>query len=147
MSDHGHQHLQREFLPAGEPQVAPLHHFRVVVDEADGRETQQREDGDPHVEVAEIGPEQRGHDDGDDDQDAAHGRRAGFLLVAARTFFANVLSDLEFAQLGDQPGSQRDAQKQRGDAGESRAQREVAKDAEAADGGIELLVEKVVEHG
>jgi len=67
--------------------------------------------------------------------------------VAARAFFADVLSHLKFAELGDEPGSEGDAQKQRGDAGEGGTKGMVAEDAEAADGGIELLVEKVVENG
>ena len=36
-----------------------------------------------------------------DDQQSAHGRRAGFFLMGLRAFFADVLADLKFAQAAD----------------------------------------------
>ncbi len=47
-------------------------------------------------------------------------------------FFADVLPDLKFAQLVDQPRPQRDAQEQRRQAGECRAEGGVPEDAERA---------------
>ena len=41
-----------------------------------------------------------------------------FLLVRLRPFLADMLADLEFAQLADQPRAEDDAQEQRRQAGE-----------------------------
>ena len=51
--------------------------------------------------IAQVGPQQRRHDDRDGDQHPAHGGRAGFFLVGLRAFFADVLADLKFAQAVD----------------------------------------------
>ena len=89
------------FCFAVRPKIALVHHLRVIVDESDDAECQQRKHRDPDIEVPQIGPEQRRHHDADDDQHAAHGRRAGLLLMRFRAVFANVLADLKFAQLAE----------------------------------------------
>ena len=120
--------------------------FGVVVDETDSAVGQQREDRDPHIGVAQVRPEQRGNHDGDNDQHAAHGGGAGFLLVRLGSIFADVLADLKLAQLADQPGAQRDAEEQRGQAGERGAGGDVAEDAEPRDQRRQLFVEQEVQH-
>src|ERR1017187_5900013 len=96
--------------------------------------------------MPEIGPEQRGHHDADDDEDATHGRRARFFLVGLWAILADVLADLKFAQLADQPGSQKDTEEERRQAGKQSARGDVAEYAEGTNRGIELFVQKPVEH-
>jgi hypothetical protein len=99
--DDASRDLQREFGAGGEAQVAAMRDFRVVVGESDGRVSADGKYGDPDETVAEVSPEERGNNDRDDDQQAAHGRRAGFFLVGLGSLFADVLSDLEVAQAAD----------------------------------------------
>ena len=89
--------LEPSLARAGQAEVAAVHDFEVVVGKPDGREGAGGKHGDPD-ERCSGRPQQRRHEDGDRDQQAAHGRRAGFLLVRLRAFFADVLADLEFAQ-------------------------------------------------
>jgi hypothetical protein len=67
--------------------------------------------------------------------------------VGLGTFLADVLADLKLPELLDQPGAERDAQKQRGEARESRAHGSVAENAERAYVPVELFVEQKIEHG
>ena len=154
---HHQQHARRstkatselidQLAPPGQPQVALLRDLGVIVAEADPAVSPPALNmRDPHVGIAQVRPQQRRNHDRDDDQDAAHGRRAGLLLVRFRTFLADVLADLKLAQLGDQPRTQRDAQEQRRQAGKRRAKRGVAEDAERADVWEKLFVEKVIKH-
>ena len=76
--------------------------------------------GDPDERVGGIGPQQGGQQDGDDDEHAAHGGRAGFLLVRLRAVFADVLADLEFAQLLDDVRADEQRDEQRREAGKRR---------------------------
>ena len=66
--------------------------------------------------------------------------------MALGAFFTNVLANLKFAQLADEQRAQHDAEQERGDAGEGGADGDVAEEAEAADGGIETIVEEIVKH-
>ena len=43
--------------------------------------------------VMQICPQKRGNNNRDNNQQAAHGRRAGFLAVRLRALFANVLAE------------------------------------------------------
>ncbi len=124
--------MESELAAAGEAEVAPFGDLGVVVAETDGAEAEEAEERDPDVGVVEVGPEEGGHDDGDDDQDAAHGGGAGFLLVRLGAFLADVLADLEIAQVVDHPGAEGDAKKERGEAGAGGAEGGVAEDAERA---------------
>ena len=130
---------------AGQAQIAAMHHLGVVVGESDGRERAGGKHGNPHEAIAQIGPQQRGNDDRDDDQQSAHGRRAGFFLMSLRAFFANVLSDLKFAQAADDQRTHDQRGEQRGKAGECRAERDVAKDAERRNVMLQLDEQQPVE--
>jgi hypothetical protein len=112
----------------------------VVVPKADRAEGHDAEDRDPDVGVGQVRPQQRGHHDGDDDQDPAHGRRSGLLLVRLGAFLANDLPDLELAQLPNQPGPQNQTQKQRGEAGKRGAKGDETENAQRAEVMIELFV-------
>ena len=141
-----HQHLHQKLAPAGQAEVTLLHDLGVIIGEADGRVCQQAEHRDPDVKLPQIGPEQGGNHDGDHDEHAAHGRRPRLFLMRFRAFLTDVLPDLKFAQLGYEPWSQRNAEKQRRKAGERSAERGVAKHTKRADVRKQLLVKKVIEH-
>src|SRR3954462_3828356 len=57
-------------------------HLCVVVGESDGGKRTSGKNSDPHETVAQVGPEKRGHDDRDDDQQSPHGGLAAFFLWA-----------------------------------------------------------------
>ena len=82
--------------------------------------------------MPQIRPQQRRHHDADHNQNAAHRRRARFFLMRLRTVFADMLADLKFAQLADQPRSKRNAKEQRRETREHRARRHVAENVESA---------------
>ncbi len=135
-----HHALRRELAPAGDAEVLVFANLGVVVPKPDRAEGHDAEDRDPDIGVGEVRPQQRGHHNGDDDQHAAHGGRAGLLLVRARAFLADHLADLELAQLRNQPRPQKQAQKQRRHAGECRPKRDEPEYAERAEVVIELFV-------
>ena len=98
--------LAAELLARGEAEAPLLHDLQVVVGEADGAEGEGGEDQDPDVAVGEVAPEQGGHEDPGQDQDAAHGGRARLGLVGLRALLADVLADLQAAQPLDHPGAE-----------------------------------------
>jgi len=63
-----------------------------------------------------------------------------------RTILPDMLSDLKFTELRDQPGPQHDAQEQRRQAGKCRSEGDVLKDAEGPDGWKEPLIEQIKQH-
>ena len=122
--------LQAEFGACGQAQIAAVRHLGVIVGESDGGEGAGGEYGNPDEAVAQVRPQQRRNDNRDDDQQSAHGGRARFFLVSLGTLFANVLPDLEFAQTVDDQRTHDQRGEQRGKAGERRAERQIAKNAE-----------------
>ncbi len=127
-------------------EVALLLHLCIVVDEADSRKDNQRQERDPDVEIAQVGPKQRGGDDRDHNQYAAHGGGAGLLLVTLGAFLADVLADLEFAQLANQQGPEDETQQKRCDAGESGPDSDVPEQGEMDHRRVEPVVKQVVKH-
>src|SRR5690606_37205541 len=55
-----------------------LGEFQIIIDKADGAEADSYRQHDPYVRVAEVGPEQRGKTDREQDHHPAHGGRAFF---------------------------------------------------------------------
>src|SRR5580698_9109261 len=141
----GDESLPEKLGARGEAKIAAHHDLDVVVGEAHGAESQRRDHRNPDEGISEIGPEQRGQHDGDHDKHAAHGGRAGFLLVRLRAFFADVLADLKLAQLLNDVGADKQAYQQRRQRGEGGPEREIAKDAEWVKERKELFVEQPVE--
>ena len=139
----GHR-LPEELGARGEAEVAALDHLDVVVGESDGAEGERGTNGDPDEGIGRIGPEHRGQQDGDDDEDAAHGGRAGFFLVRLRAVFADVLADLEFAQLLDHVGADEHGDQQRRERGKDGAKREIAEDPEGVKEREQLFVKQPV---
>src|SRR5215472_6139518 len=134
------QELQQELHPAREPQVSAVDDLDVVVGKANGSKSRGGKDRQPDIGVRQIGPQQRGNDDGYNNQNPAHGGRAGFFLVRAGTFFADVLADLELAQLADDGRPDDQPHEQRGQTGKSRAKGDVTKNAERWKMGEESLI-------
>ena len=132
--------LIAEFGARGEAEIAAMNDFEIIVGKSDGREGERGEDGDPDERIAEVGPEQCGHENRDGDQQAAHGRSAGFFLVRLRTLFADVLADLKIAQTlnHDRPDDQ--SGEKRGEAGEGSAKSQIAENAEWRKIMVELQV-------
>lgn len=138
--------LPEQLGARGEAEVAALYYFDVVVYESDGAEGERRENSDPDERIGKIGPEQRGQNDCDEDEHAAHSGRAGFLLVRLRTFFADVLADLELAQLLDDEGTDDERNEKGRERREGSAEGQIAKDAERVEERKEILVEQPIEH-
>ena len=147
---HGHQeageHLEGEFGPPRQTSVLALSDLQVVVDKTDQAEAHHGENHDPDVDVAEVRPQQCGHQTGDENEHAAHGGRARLELVPLRAVFADVLADLELAEPSDQPGAKDDAQKQRGHAGEGGAKGQIAENPEGREVLVQNLIEEPVKH-
>src|SRR3954462_13196339 len=130
--------LERELAASGESEVAVVDDLQVVVGESDGAKGDGAHYREPHELVAEVRPQYRGHDDGDGDEDAAHGGRARFFLVRLRAFFADVLADLEITELADDRRTDDQAHEQRRQRGERRAERQETEDAERRKEGAEV---------
>ena len=109
---HRAKHLRPEFLPCREAEIALLRYFGVVVDEADGPEGEDAEQRQPDVGVAQVRPQKCRHDDRDDDQQAAHGRRTSFFAMRLRTFLANLLAEAPFAQFANHERPEQEPQSQ-----------------------------------
>src|SRR5258708_7780316 len=129
----------------GKSEIAMMNDFKVVIGKPDRAKRHRGKHSDPHKRIAQVRPEQRRHQDGDGDQQAAHGRRASFLLVSLRTLFAYVLPDLEIAQAPnhDRPNDQ--SSKKRGEAGKGCAESQITENTEGRKVMEELQVEQPVE--
>ena len=137
--------LIAEFGTCGQTEIAAMNNLQVIVGEADGAEGQRREDGEPDERVAEVGPKKRGDEDRDGDEQATHGRSAGFFLVGLRAFFADVLSNLEIAETLDDERTDDESGEERGETGECGAESQITEDAEGREVVEELSVEEPVE--
>src|SRR5208283_4952250 len=93
----------------------------------------------------QVRPQQCWHDDCDRDQQSAHRRRTGFFLMSLRAFFANVLSNLKFAEPADDQRSHNERGEQRGKTGERSAECQVAEDAEGRKIMLQLQKQQPVE--
>src|SRR6267378_5160475 len=138
--------LQDQFFLPRQSQVPALRHFRVVVYKSNRRERNQREERQQNKRVRQIGPKQNRHGGGKHDQHATHRRSAGFFLVLLRPFLADVLSNLQFAQLADQPRPKHQRQKHRRQTRICRAHGDVAEHVQGAEIFLQHMVEEVVKH-
>ncbi len=128
--DESDRDLKSELHPSGKSQVAHLADLCVVVPKADGAEPHQAEQRHPDLRIPQIRQQQYRDDDGNDDQHSAHGGRSRLLEVRFRTVLANVLADLEFAQLPDQTRTDDNRKHQGGYAVERRWNGGVMEDTE-----------------
>src|SRR5229473_1714877 len=137
--------LKAQLGAGSKAEVAAMNNFKVVVGKTDRGEGHRGKHGDPDERIAQVRPEQCRHQNGDGDQQAAHGRSARFFLMRLRSLFADVLPDLEIAQAGnhDRPNDQ--ASKKSGEASERGAESQVTKNTEWRKIMVELQVEQPVE--
>ena len=122
-------------------QVLParLHAVRVALDDldpvvvpADRAERDHHRQHQPHVAVAQVAPQQHRGEHGEQDQRAAHGRRAGLGEVRLRAVLADRLAALERGQPADHRRAPPQRQRQRGQRAEDAAEGEVAEQPEQA---------------
>ncbi len=137
--------MPEELGARSEAETATLDGLGVVVGKADGAEGEGGEYGDPDEGIGGVCPENCGQDNGDHDEDAAHGGRAGFFLMRLGSVFADVLADLKFAELFNDVGADEEGDEERCQRGEGCPEREVAEDAEGMEEREQLFVEQPVE--
>ena len=138
------QPLPEELGARGEAEAAPLDHLDVVIGKPDRSEGKRGENGDPDERIGWVGPQHGRQQNGDDDEDAAHGGGPGFFLVRLRPILADILTDLEFAELLDDVRPDEECDEQRREEGKCRTKREIAEDAERAKERVQLLVKQPV---
>jgi len=105
--DDSHTGLPHELRAGGDAFGVLLADLQVVIAEAERSEADGGEKDDPHHDVVPLGPQQRGKDDRAENENAAHGRRAGFLAVKLGELMnfisgADGLADLEGDELADE---------------------------------------------
>ncbi len=139
--------LRDQLGAARDAAMIALGELHVVVGEAERAVAERDEQHRPHVGIAQIGPEQGRGGEREQDQHAAHRRRALLLdEVALRSVEADRLAlALHRFQPADHRRAEHEAHQQRGQAGRARAEGDVAEQVEQ-----EELVgqrpEQVVEH-
>ena len=79
-------------------------HLAVIIDPADRAKTERYQQHRPDEAVAQIRPQQRGKADADQNQRAAHCRRARLGQMGLRPVGTHRLADLHLRELADQPG-------------------------------------------
>jgi hypothetical protein len=118
-----------------------VYDFAVVVDPADRAKGDRHGQHDPHETVRKVTPQQRGDDDRNEDQRAAHRRRAGLRKMRLGTVGPNGLADFVRRELAYHRGADDERKYERGQACEHRAQRDVIEDIEDANVFTEPLSE------
>jgi hypothetical protein len=122
-----------------------MRHLRIVIAETNGGKGTGRKDRDPYETIAEVGPEKRGHDNGNHDEQASHGWSARFFLVSFGAFLADVLANLKIAEASNYKGTNNESSEQSSQAGKSGAEGDVAKDAKGRDVVLELKEQQPIE--
>ena len=133
--DDSHAGLPDEFGASTDTFGVLLADFEVVVSEAEGSETECGEQDDPHHDVVPLRPQQRGENDGAEDQNASHGRRAGFFAVEFGELVhflggADGLPDLQGDQFADELVPKHQREHEGRDGGPARAEGVVFEEVE-----------------
>ena len=126
------QRLPEKFRARRQALRVAVHHLAIVIDPADGAKTEGHHQHRPDKAIAKVGPQQRCDQHRDQHQRAAHGRRAGLGEVRFWTVIAHRLAYLVGGELADNQRTGQQRYRQRREAGEHRAQRDVVKHAERA---------------
>src|SRR5277367_1795629 len=122
-----------------------MNDFKIIVGKTDRAKCQGGKNGNPDKRVAQIGPEQRGHQNRNGNQQTAHGRRTRLFLVSLRTFFADVLPNLKIAQPPNHDGPDDESREERGEAREGCAKSEIPENTEWRKIMEQLQIEQPVE--
>ena len=109
-----------------------VHDLAVVVDPADGAEAERHQQHYPDEAVAQVAPQQRGDGDRQQDQRPAHSGRARLGQVRLGAVVAHRLADFVGGELADHVGPEDQRDRERREASQHRAQREVVEDVEQA---------------
>src|ERR1700676_3167763 len=121
-----------------------MHDFDVVVTKADGGKSRRSNNGNPHESVGQVSPQQGRNHDRDGNQQPAHSGSSRFFLVGFRSFLADVLSDLKFAETIDDERANDESGEQRGQAGERGSKGQIAEDAKGREIMKQLLVQQPI---
>src|SRR6202035_5726861 len=136
--------LKTDFCFAGQSQIPPVDNFNVVVTEADRSKGRGGKHGNPDEEIAKVGPQEPWNYEGDRYQQATHGRSASFFLVCFGALFADVLSDLKFAETIDYERADDKAGKQRGQTGKCGTKGQIAENTKRREIVEKLFVQQPV---
>lgn len=79
-SQSGHQNLPQKLGPGTQALVLMVMNFKPVVEKAHQTESQIYEQGQPYINIGQVGPQQRAHPGSEGDEQAAHGGRAALAL-------------------------------------------------------------------
>ena len=90
--------LPQDFFRCRQSARMALNQLFVVVYPTNSAEQQSNDQHDPHETIIQVRPNQRAGSDSHQNERAAHGRRAGFLLVRLRPVITYRLSDLQHAE-------------------------------------------------
>ena len=119
--------------------------FKPVVEKAHQTESQIYEQGQPYINIGQVGPQQRAHPGSEGDEQAAHGGRARFGLVSQYVLM-NLLAEFQTVEQGDEARSHQDGDHQSEEHGPRRPERDIAEHVERT----EVLTEgheQVIQHG
>src|SRR5580700_577715 len=95
--DQAEERLKINLLLRRKAQIALLGNFRVIINEPDDGEPDQREERQQDKWIGQVGPKQNRYGRGEHDQHTAHRGSASLFFVLFRPFLANVLADLQLA--------------------------------------------------
>ena len=139
---------RKQFRPPAQPVARVPGQLEIVVGEADGTESERDEEHRPHIGVGEIGPQERRDAGREQDQHAAHGRRA--LLgdqMARRAVRPDRLAlALVAPEAPDDGRAEDEADEQRRHDGAARPQGDVAEQVERPEL-VGQRKQQVIEHG
>ena len=129
----GHQGLGHQLGPAAQPLVALLDNLEIVVEEADEAEAQGHQDQEPDKGVVQLGPQDGGGQNGENDHQPPHGGGAGLGLVGLGAVFPDILADLHGPELADEPAPHHHGDDQGREDGEDGPEGDVPEDIEPAE--------------
>src|ERR1700678_2786935 len=142
---HAGQDLISNLRASRKPKISPMDNLKIVIGEADRAKRQGRKHSDPDKRITEVRPQQSRNQNGDRNQQTAHGRSTRFFLMRLRTLFANILPNLKVAQSlnHDRPDNQ--PREKRRQTGKRRAKSQITKNTERRKIMEELQVEQPIE--
>ena len=124
------RHLADQLPARDEPLRLAAYNLQIVVEKSDQSHPEGRHKRDDDVPAVEPRPQQRGHDGRQNDDQAAHRRRAALAVMTRRTLGPHDLTDLVLLQLPNDPRSNDEGEQQRGDGRARRAERDVVEEIE-----------------
>src|SRR5579862_491668 len=139
--------LEEKANPTRDPGRAPSPYLRVVVEEADQAVADGDEQRDPDVDVVQVGEEYRREHEREDDEHAAHRRRAGLGGVVRWTVAADRLPDLERREPPDERRPEEERARERGEAGQKRPEGDVLEDVQRGVCDVQRIEEEIEHHG